>query len=39
MRSFQGADHAVDVFEMEEDVALAIIMIVREEVEEEEEAD
>jgi len=36
MLSFQGADHEVDVLEMEEDVVLAIIMMFREEVEEEE---
>ena len=39
MRSFRGADHEVDVLEMDEDAALAIIMIVREEVEEGEGAD
>ena len=35
MQSFQGADHEVDGLEVGEDVVLAIIMMVREEVEEE----
>ena len=35
MQSFQGADHEADGLEAGEDVVLAIIMMVREEVEEE----
>ena len=38
MLSFQGADHEVDVLEMEEDVILAIMML-QEEVGVEEGAD